>query len=266
MSPLTESTRLTLAKSFTWNESVWNPSMISTVLWLDANDSATITQSSGAVSQWNDKSGNGRNFTQSTSANRPTYASTGLNNKPTLEFGADDFMELTSGLISQLYTIVCVANASSLSTNSVLFAGGSKVNSNPRQQLDRDNTTLRVINRNDGGTITDATQGTITSAAYIQTGTQSSTLAGVSLNGNTLTTAAAVTGTTSITVYTIGALFPGSSTAGAFHNGDISEIVYVAGEPSTSTRQRIEGYLAWKWGLTSNLPAGHPYKTIGPTP
>jgi hypothetical protein len=240
--------------------------MISTVLWLDANDSATITQSSGAVSQWNDKSGNGRNFTQSTSANRPTYASTGLNNKPTLEFGADDFMELTSGLISQLYTIVCVANASSLSTNSVLFAGGSKVNSNPRQQLDRDNTTLRVINRNDGGTITDATQGTITSAAYIQTGTQSSTLAGVSLNGNTLTTAAAVTGTTSITVYTIGALFPGSSTAGAFHNGDISEIVYVAGEPSTSTRQRIEGYLAWKWGLTSNLPAGHPYKTIGPTP
>lgn len=31
-----------------------------------------------------------------------------------------------------------------------------------------------------------------------------------------------------------------------------------------STRQKIEGYLAWKWNLTSSLPANHPYKTIPP--
>jgi len=28
---------------------------------------------------------------------------------------------------------------------------------------------------------------------------------------------------------------------------------------TTSQRQQIEGYLAWKWGLQANLPAGHPY-------
>ena len=28
--------KVTLAKEFTWNETVWNPSMISTALWLDA--------------------------------------------------------------------------------------------------------------------------------------------------------------------------------------------------------------------------------------
>jgi hypothetical protein len=30
------------------------------------------------------------------------------------------------------------------------------------------------------------------------------------------------------------------------------------------TLQIIEGYLAHKWGLTGNLPGGHPYKTVAP--
>jgi hypothetical protein len=29
-------------------------------------------------------------------------------------------------------------------------------------------------------------------------------------------------------------------------------------------RQRIEGYLAWKWGLRHPLPANHPYKNASP--
>jgi hypothetical protein len=32
----------------------------------------------------------------------------------------------------------------------------------------------------------------------------------------------------------------------------------------TTTRQLIEGYLAWKWGLTSSLPSDHPYKNSAP--
>lgn len=43
-------------------------------LWLDASDSATITESGGAVSQWNDKSGNVRHATQATGANQPTLS------------------------------------------------------------------------------------------------------------------------------------------------------------------------------------------------
>ena len=31
-----------------------------------------------------------------------------------------------------------------------------------------------------------------------------------------------------------------------------------------NTRQKIEGYLAWKWGLVANLPASHPYKLKPP--
>jgi hypothetical protein len=33
----------------------------------------------------------------------------------------------------------------------------------------------------------------------------------------------------------------------------------------TDTREKIEGYLAWKWGLEGNLPIGHPYKSAAPT-
>ena len=33
---------------------------------------------------------------------------------------------------------------------------------------------------------------------------------------------------------------------------------------STSDRQKMEGYYAWKYALTSNLPASHPYKSTRP--
>ena len=43
-------------------------------LWLDAADSGTITlDGSNNVSQWDDKSGNGRNLTQATTLNRPGF-------------------------------------------------------------------------------------------------------------------------------------------------------------------------------------------------
>jgi hypothetical protein len=49
-------------------------------------------------------------------------------------------------------------------------------------------------------------------------------------------------------------------------NGYIAELVVSFSTHDSTTRQRIEGYLAHKWGLEASLPAGHPYKTTGPTP
>lgn len=45
---------------------------LSPLLWLDANDTATITQTGGAVSQWDDKSGNANNVVQSTIGSQPS--------------------------------------------------------------------------------------------------------------------------------------------------------------------------------------------------
>lgn len=49
----------------------WTPAQITTALWFDASDSSTITTVSGAVSQWNDKSGNNRHATQAAASERP---------------------------------------------------------------------------------------------------------------------------------------------------------------------------------------------------
>jgi hypothetical protein len=42
-------------------------------------------------------------------------------------------------------------------------------------------------------------------------------------------------------------------------DGNISEILVYDSALSNTDRQNIEGYLAWKWGLQSALPASHPY-------
>ena len=47
---------------------------------------------------------------------------------------------------------------------------------------------------------------------------------------------------------------------------DAAEVVCLTAPASTDIRQRIEGYLAHKWGLTANLPSNHPYKVNPPAP
>ena len=69
-----------------------------------------------------------------------------------------------------------------------------------------------------------------------------------------------------------GFLSAGSSTPRIGNTGEVTtqqydmyEMLQYDGEITTTQRQQIEGYLAWKWGLQSNLPAGHPFKTAAPT-
>ena len=45
-----------------------------------------------------------------------------------------------------------------------------------------------------------------------------------------------------------------------------AEVIVSSTLLSTTNRQKLEGYLAHKWGLTANLPADHPYKTAVPVP
>ena len=69
---------------------MWNPSELgaSLALWLDAEDTSTITLNGSNVSQWDDKSGNGRHVSQATAANQPAYLATGFNSKPVVSVHA----------------------------------------------------------------------------------------------------------------------------------------------------------------------------------
>ena len=85
-------------------------------------------------------------------------------------------------------------------------------------------------------------------------------------NGFVNGTASNTTGTTNTTSisnsdnFDIGARAVG---AGAM-TGDIAEILVGGSTLDTNQRQKIEGYLAHKYGLTGNLPSDHPYKTAAP--
>lgn len=277
MSPLTEPTKLKLAKSFTqqaymWEfpqqHGLWYPGLISTALWLDAADASTVTTVSDAVSQWNDKSGNGRHATQGTVGKRPLLAVAGLNSKNVIDCdGIDDELSL--------------ANVLSLtSVNQSLFLVAKRDNAAGRTE-----TAFSIGNTSTGDGIADipcwADNIMYSSVGYIA-------------NRPTPTSIitdqpyiAAITGGTIQLSYTNGTLIgagtnqsssPFSVTAGfvgsgnavsplsRFFDGKIAEIVLLPLVADATTRQKLEGYLAHKWGLTANLPSDHPYKTVGPTP
>lgn len=46
--------------------------------------------------------------------------------------------------------------------------------------------------------------------------------------------------------------------------GDIACAVAATGDLATSDRQKIEGWIAWKWGVQTQLPATHPYYSSPP--
>ena len=72
----------------------WTPdfSAIPLALWLDASDADTITESSGSVSQWTDKSANAYTFSQGTPGNQPQVAAASQNGLDTLSYDGSRFL------------------------------------------------------------------------------------------------------------------------------------------------------------------------------
>ena len=88
-------------------------------LWLFAPDASTISVSGSNVTQWNDKSGNGYNFSQATSSKQPTYSASGFNGRPAVIFNpadalsAPEYLSSTSFAQAQPLTIVFVGQQTS---------------------------------------------------------------------------------------------------------------------------------------------------------
>lgn len=70
----------------------FSPLDLSPQAWYDASDTTTITSSGGAVSQWNDKSGNSRNVTQATAARQPGTGAVTQNGLNVLTFDGGDWL------------------------------------------------------------------------------------------------------------------------------------------------------------------------------
>jgi hypothetical protein len=257
--------KLNLAQTFTWNETVWNPSMITTALWLDAADTSTITESGGAVSKWNDKSGNARHVSQVDALRRPRYSSMGFNNLPTLTFdGLGDFMSTLSPFsISTDFTLVAVVTLLANGSYPILFQSGFEL----RGVATTAKPSITNISTNSGAGVLNppATPVTTTDSLLNTTNILIGQVIGTSTtlrqNGSLRDTRTSLAIAPANLTRFVGARGGGNLSA----NARISELIEL-GNASVAVQERIEGYLAHKWGLTANLPADHPYKTVGPTP
>ena len=247
----------------------FNPSDIETALWLDAADASTITESGGLVDQIDDKSGNSRNFT-ATSTARPTYTTSGQNGKNVLTFnGTSNFLsrsEYTYGTTHSLFVVFKYTGASTItastagaavlhgsnSITSIYIGPWSGVFANERLGYYRSSSGFAKTNADINSTspllLSFAVNNSLTNATS-------------KLNGSAdfLTTSG-----TSIpsSIQFIGA-FDGTSN---FFPGLFCELIIAPSFLSATDVEKTEGYLAHKWGLTANLPANHPYKTVEPTP
>ena len=88
-----------------------DPLTLSPVAWWDASDAGTITESGGAITDWEDKSGNGWHLSQATSSKRPTYETAiinGLNAAMWPIGNNDDHMSTAAGTfhIRELYAVL----------------------------------------------------------------------------------------------------------------------------------------------------------------
>jgi hypothetical protein len=246
---------------------LWTPADITTALWLDAADASTITESGGVVSQWNDKSGNGRHVSQGTAGNRPVVATTSVNSLNTILFTqtstlSANIRELRS---STAYTanrgsiFIVLKPASSQQASAAVFQSrnpgleGFRAAPAPNNQ---DTVTSNIAN----------TIGRINGTS-IQTFSASQNFHTYSAN----------------TALILGAVYPAASnisfawsvgrdqfaeTVRGF-NGEVAEVVVLPEVGTAATWERIEGYLAhrWppEWGLVANLRNDHAYKSMAPT-
>lgn len=252
----------TVAKS-TRSYSGFDPRTIGNcILWLDAGDSNTFTFSSGSnVLTWVDKSSN-VTFTQGGTASRLTR--TTYQGYPTIFFDSSDsttnaFMTGSLGLPSavsvlQVITVLPYNDGTwgflwSWNTGeSGRVPGLRSSNASPDFQP-----YITFLGNN--GNRVSITQGT----RYVQYVDFRNSGANTTYAINALTPTAGTLGGTNFSPSTFILGGDGPTTPTIFGRFYLSELIMFSGQLGTYQRQLVEGYLAWKWGMRTNMNQIHPY-------
>ena len=246
----------------------WTPaSLPNLVAWYDAQAASTIILNGSTVSQWNDKSGHGYNAVQGTAASQPTHGATSFNGKPGLTFNGSSnaiVAAAPAGLFPNAFAwygaIAPQSSAANISPfdrglNNLpapFYLSGSSVfiGNGSTYTLDPGPTSYRLLTV--GAPVVFGGLYTKSGDAYTEwsNGTQSYL--------NAAEGAAANYGDNATTI-NLGS----RPDSGGYYSGVTGEMV-LAGALATADRQKLEGYMAWRWGLQGLLPAGHPYKAGPP--
>jgi len=258
---------------------LWTPAKLAIDLWLDAADSSTLftlnsggvtPANGGTVGRWQDKSGNSRHITQATLASRPLYQTGSLNGLPAITFdGSNDVLtsSATGAVGKQNITLLVVFR---------MVTGGGSEDSPFAFGTPSSTATNRGPYRPSNGTVVwfggwardvASTFSWDIGGSYHIVGIGNTKLATpnnavVFRNGDSQTL---TTGGGNLSAITEGLAVGGLSVSGYFTNCSICEAVVLYDAMPLADRQKVEGYLAWKWGIASSLIAGHPYKNAAPS-
>lgn len=247
------------------------------VFWLDGADSTSTQLTSGRVTTWLDKSGNGRNATQATTSNAPTLATGAVNGLNALTFSGTTGVSGNCLVIPNFTTVpytmfmVCKFDTTTSAGGFALNIQATGTGANPTWRnsvgsgtyqtqaigVDYGGALYRYAGLDSGGAALNDTNFNLYNFQLPASATGT-----LFMNGNPGCNIDGFTMASNIlyATPTIGA-YNGQPTTGPL-NGTICEIVWYNSNVPTADRQKMEGYLAWKWGIQGQLPSSHPYKTI----
>lgn len=232
------------------------------MLWLDAADSNVVTFSSGSnVATWVDKSSN-ITFTQGGTASQLTR--TAYQGYPTIFFDSSDsttnaFMTGSLGLPSAV-TVVQVL--SPLAYSSGAFSsiwswntGGSGRVPGLRSSNAAPDLQPYITSLDNSGNSIPITNGTryVNFIEFTNSGSNTR----YSINGRGPSTGTLGGTNFSPSTFILGG--DGSGNPTLFGRFYLSELLMYSGSLNSNQRQSVEGYLAWKWGLQTDISATHPY-------
>lgn len=204
----------------------------------------------GELTTWPDGAGAANSLTQATQASRPTVVANAYNGQAAVRFdGADDWL----GLPINRADVRCVFAVvrEDVAAGNVKFLFGDDVN----YHFHRDqNATKYMIGSGASAFVTGGTARVNGAVVNMQATPYPTTLGIVSFE---------TTGNVEI-----GNLGNDRNIANRNWQGDICEVIILNAVPSQASRESIEGYLAWKYGLQASLPSSHPYRHFaqGTTP
>lgn len=227
-------------------EADWNPAMI------------TGVSDGGAVSTWPDSSQYNRHGTQATGANQPTLHENVINGRPVVRFSGTKFLDTALSASAVNQTIFAVIIPTSNGANRTILgsqaAGGRQFRLRSTQDLQ--------FNKAHTADIADST-GTLTNGtAAIVMGQLGSVTWKFRINGSADSNGAHAQTLMASLASRIGAK---DSAAYEPFSGDIARLMVFSGALNDAEIHRIEGLLAYLYGLRGSLPMDHPYKSVAPT-
>ncbi len=240
----------------------WTPALLTPQLWLDGS---TATINAGTVSIANAGSGGG------TISGPAALVANGIGSRQAVGFnGTSQYLTGTYTNTGASLTAFFVGKSSS--TTQLSSAGMMTVWANGQARdwnnigsavlFNQNGTTSNSLQTYRNSTALSATTGTLTNA-FLAATVFSGTTNILYLNG-TAATSIASTGNFSAGNVALGGRWA-SPAFNTWWNGNFGEAIICNANLSMADRQKVEGYLAHKWGTTANLPADHPYKTAAPT-